>query len=143
MNELELLEAWNFIKEQMPYFTHSHLVSEMNENSDIVEQALLKLKTIENAEPSEALEDLENLRCNLYNKPYLERNALSDFNTIKQALLKAQEQEKVLEIINNIIKFGDDLSVILNFDTYEKYSEWSWDYELTQEEFELLKRWLG
>ena len=49
-----------------------------------------ELETIENANPSEALECLENL-CDEF--PILKK----DYKIIKQALLKAQEQEKELE----------------------------------------------
>ena len=45
---MEKLEAWNFIKDQMPNFTFSHLVDEMVKNSDIVEQALQRLEAIDN-----------------------------------------------------------------------------------------------
>ena len=39
----------------------------------------------------EALECLENLRCNLYNKSYLEKNALDDCTVIQQALQRLEQ----------------------------------------------------
>ena len=95
-------------------------------------------EAIDNANPSEALECLMYLKAEFRNYP-------SAYEAIKQALLKEQRQENVLEIINNIIKFGDDLNSILDFDTYEEYSEHSdgYDYDLSQEEFVLLRRYLN
>ena len=74
------------------------------------------------------------------------------YNTIKQALIKAQEQEKVLEIILekniNFERFKSDLLIIGNF-TYRYYVNNFGNYHngivvklLTKEEFNLLKRYL-
>ena len=79
--------------------------------------------------------------CILYAKDYI------GFNTIKQALIKAQEQEKVLNIIKNkdVDMFNLKIALLQNsVDVYN--SSIPIEYEgnkLTQEEFELLKRWLG
>lgn len=136
-------EALDFLKQQAIAFEHSELAIKVaNENHTIVKQALTELKQIKEAKPSEALECLRSLDIQVRFIGILDVPSWEKYlPTIKQALLKAQEQDKVLEIIKNIIKFGDDLSAILNFNTYEEYDEWSWDYELTEEEFELLKRW--
>ena len=70
---------------------------------EYINKALLELKAIKEAKPSEAMECLEELRSNLgviYN---------DTLNTIEQALLKAQELEKELAELNQHIKRWHDL----------------------------------
>lgn len=95
----EYLEAWNFIKDQMSNFTFSHLVTEMAKNADIVDNALHRLESIDNANPSEALEVIENIIDNYCRSQDVRESDRKEYidvnlNVIKQALLKAQEQEK-------------------------------------------------
>ena len=69
----------------------------------------------------------------------------NDYLIIKQALLKSQEQEKVLKIIKRVYT---DLCFILSFDTFEEYDR-TCDLisvqanlkRVNKEEFDLLKRW--
>lgn len=107
-----------------------------------LDKALKRLESIDNTEPSEALEGLQHIKkyyvpepCSSTTYDYLE--------TIKQALLKAQEQEKVIDLIKELKRLGDNINDILEYDTYEDYinSKWDWSYELTEEEFDLLKRY--
>ena len=108
------------------------------------QRALQRLEEIDNAKPSEAMESLERI-----DKEYatIENEDFKIcFNTIKQALIKAQEQEKVLKIIkeNNV----DVFFLRNNCDTVEEYNKeinnntMHYCYgncrELTQEEFNLL-----
>ena len=63
---------------------------------DIIEQALNRLESIDNAEPSEALKCLERIGAEKLARGELIRNddkVEPYLNTIKQALLKSQEQE--------------------------------------------------
>ena len=66
---------------------------------------------------------------------------------LKNKLLKSQEQEKVLEIINKkcVDMFNLKIAILQNsVDVYN--SSIPIEYEgnkLTQEEFDVLKRWLG
>ncbi|MBR3208804.1 MAG: hypothetical protein IKF82_00905 [Bacilli bacterium] len=101
-----------------------------------------RLEQIDNANPNEALEEtLRDIAYDLENddNPFL-RDRYYGLLDVKQSLIKAQEQEKVLKIIfrktvgifqlsccKNVYEYND-----LKFNDYEK---------LTQEEFELLKRW--
>ena len=62
---------------------------------DIIEEALQRLESIDNAEPSEALECLEKVYSRLPQWD-LSRN-IDQCNTIKQALLKAQEPKHYLK----------------------------------------------
>jgi hypothetical protein len=127
----------------------------------ILKQALQRLEAIDNAKPSEALiytnvlieendHDIENQNITGFDiftqakwVKYLNDKS-SLLNTIKNTLLKAQEQEKVLEII-----FEKDVDMIelgcaeyyyqYNKEVYEKYHDD--DMLLTQEEFDTLKRY--
>lgn len=105
-----------------------------SEQIDIIEKALLRLEAIDQAKPSEALKCLERMWCDL--PQYYEE----EYNTVKQALLKAQEQEKVLSIIK---EKNVDMDILTDVDTLEEYnSKMNWSYRrLTQEEFSTLKEW--
>ena len=67
---------------------------------------------LKGANPSEALERYHNgdvlvfKADSLYEDEYLILEDDEEYQIIKQALLKEQRQEKVLEIIKNLIKFG-------------------------------------
>ena len=70
-----------------------------------------------------------------------------NIENLKNKLLKAQEQEKVLSIINKkcVDMFNLKIAILQNsVDVYN--SSIPIEYEgnkLTQEEFDVLKRWLG
>lgn len=104
--------------------TRWELIMSIDEILHHIEKALKRLESIENANPSEALKNVNNILNNFGGeKVQIETMTLSKCNilTIKQALLKAQEQEKVLSIIKK------------KRDGYHEY---------TQEEDDLFKRWL-
>lgn len=82
-----------------------------DEDFEIIKQALLELKAIKEANPSEALECLENIRKDIYD---YYNEYLDDISIIKQALLKAQEQEKEIEILKEYRK--DYLSRLENLE---------------------------
>jgi len=66
---------------------------------------------------------------------------VEDVDIVKQALQKAQEQEKVFEIIKEKKVELFTLHYSVDIDNYN--SHWNNKmYYLTEEEFELLKRWL-
>ena len=95
-----------------------------------------RMLAIENANPSETLKCVDVLKedgciTTLYQGKALE--------TIRQALLKAQEQEKVLEIV--LEKRVDMYALIITYDLKDYNEMIKHTYELTQEEFELLKRY--
>ena len=149
------------------------------EYSDIIEQALQRLESIDNAKPSKALEyintlikendnDIKNQNTKVLGigmqakfDIYLNYKSFM-LSIIKQALIKAQEQEKVLDdAIKLTCERGDKLDyyeIILeiikkkNVDTYilkmcKTVDEYNSKIvhiigktkELTQEEFDLLK----
>lgn len=138
---------------------------------ECIKEKIQRLEAIEKSEPSEALKMLDDLYSNIteeidyYWKGY-ERcedevhKYDNDFDTIKQALIKSQEQEKVLEILKSKKyipldkinpRFWDnkkDYDEIVDYEFYLWICEEECEYvvkeeqKLTQEEFELLKRWL-
>ena len=68
----------------------------------------------------------------------------SYLNNIKHSLLKAQEQEKVLDIIKEKNIDVDFLKHVFKFNQkLEEYNNFVEEYQkLTEEEFNTLKRWL-
>ena len=148
------------------------------DDCNLVEKALQRLETIDNANPSEALKEVNEIINSLeeYNKLMRFHKApetatdimLRKLDIVKQALIKAQEQEvdiihykgtvdnlrrdnailkeikneqeKVLEIIKkkevNIQVFNQCEDVETYNNVYKKQK----DRQLTQEEFDLLKR---
>ena len=120
-------------------------------------------ESIDNAKPSEALRELENLGTHgiEYREPFelgftksMPFKSTKEFKIIKQALLKAQEQEKVLEIIKEkridlqLIRIADNVEWYNKEYIYRHEIEYLnrdevLTYQISQEEFDLLKRWLG
>ena len=111
---------------------------------DILKSALQRLEAIDNAKPSEALEELFKTSYFCSKEEYDKIN--SCYDSIKQALIKAQEQEKVLSIVFEknvdvlelriLIKHHNDRMVLKLYNRQYK-KEW----QLTQEEFNLLKEY--
>ena len=111
---------------------------------EFLEKSLQRLEAIDNTNPSEALKCLKTIKGEQqrYSLPYDE-----EIKIIEQALLKAQEQKKVLDIIfgKNVdieyIKtcFYDEKGGLKEYNSWVGHDE---DKELTEEEFDLLKRYL-
>ena len=113
---------------------------------ECIKEKIQRIEAIDNAKPSEALKVLNS------NPVIREEMDYEDYYTINKTLLKAQENEKVLEIIKK-----KDVDIIrikhLIFESQKKPKYWDLRYynearviddeKLTQEEFDLLKRWLG
>lgn len=170
----EYLEAFNRIEQEVDGCMYIYHIEENDIN--IVKKSLLELQAIKEANPSEALRCLNKLDNSNYffSKPTPEDkvNEIANcFKIVKQALLKAQEQEediihykgtianlrrdnallkelnaeykKVLEII---FEKNVDILALKIYDNVEDYNEnliWDSQKDLTQEEFELLKRWFN
>lgn len=119
----------------------------------VVETGLQRLESIDNANPSEALKSLENIEADLTGLPkhvteyddgfdnYLE-DIWYNIDTIKQALIKPQDQEKMLKIINEknvniyILENSDNF---LQYNCYARLHKDCYMSELKQEEFDFLK----
>lgn len=132
MMSKEYLEALKIVK----YNSSKEVV----EAFDVIEKGLQRLEAIDNAEPSEALTEIFNIIYNLDCGTTYEQDKKLDEcrKTIKQALLKAQEQEKVL----NIIKEKEVNIASLKAYDLEEYNM-IYENKLTEEEFDLLKEYLG
>lgn len=92
----------------------------------IIKKALQRLESIDNANSNEALEGIEDLRSNLgviYN---------STLDTIEQYILKAQEQEKFIDIVKRKGMFisAKELNAM---NTYEDYKSVINERKLQQE----------
>ena len=96
------------------------------------------LEAIDNANPSKAMECLEELHHQLYGDTLdIDRSRFA--LPIKNALLKAQEQKKVLEIIKE--KYVE-IYILLKSKNVEQYNfNIRFGKQLTEEEFDLLKRY--
>lgn len=152
----EYLEAFNRIALHTEYDNNSAYDCLKFENDcKLVEQALQRLDQIENSNPSEALEDFKIIKFKTINAGY--DYGYKVWDKIEQALIKAQEQEKVLEIIK---EKGYDDYLLEEFDIFEAYKknmdkfyanqlviDWNDKKQLVElriyneEEFDLLKRW--
>ncbi len=115
-------------------------------------ERLVRLAKIDNSIPSEAITELANIKntllsIDLYSKVFINDDLFESLENIKQALLKSQEQEKVLEIIKKKEVQIVNFKASLRKENSLKYYNWLYNccdnMQLTQEEFDLLKRWLG
>ncbi len=144
----EYLEALQFIVNEALF---SEFTKETNikvrECNDIVRQALKRLESIDNANPSEALKKYETIYdlalayCEEHN-PEIIRSVLETRNdTIKQALLKAQEKHLKDKAFELIILKNVDVNEIRPNATAEAYNSKIPYYRqsLTEEEFRFLK----
>lgn len=104
--------------------------------NDCIKEKIQRLEAIDNANPSEALGKLRELRA----KPLNWDTLIKVLDEVEQALLKTQEQEKLIEIIKNKRVL---IECLLEANTLEDYNcqVMSWN-KLTQEEFNLLKELL-
>ena len=98
----EAVECILDIKSNYKFYAHNNRA--IDYQCSVIVQALQRLESIDNANPSEALEKL----LDGYSKGMAGR---SYYDTIKQALVKSQEQEKVL---NELIKLVKDLEPTFN-----------------------------
>ena len=145
----EYLEALNYV--WYNYYTEElsqDEVKEIEKNLNIVQDGLKRLEAIDNSNSSEALECLEEIGKTLMfvNANTLESKPLKEvmpyyYETVTQALIKAQEQEKVIEII---FKKNVNIVMLKVSENVESYNITYFDkpkWQLTEEEFDLLKRY--
>lgn len=140
----------NADNKELPYIIAD--IIKNNCSQEVIKLILQKLKEYDNAKPSEAMECLERV-CEWtgYDEIYTKTDLENDINTIKQALLKAQEQEnkaKAFDLINE--KRVDIKTLHWAYPNVEAYNVWVrennktfWRKELTPEEFEFIGRLAG
>ena len=157
----EYIEALDWLEEKC--YVESPQAEKFEECCKIIRQFLHRLESIDNANPSEALECLEKLKgMEISSMPFSDeygtqevdlndiRKVGSQLNTdfreytatIEQALLKAQKEHKALEIIK---EKSVDVFRIYYYVTSNKIielEEYRRDRNLTEDEFNLLKEWL-
>lgn len=155
--ELEALErlktAPSFMGGTVEYQACTQSEAVLTQDYEIVKQAVLELKSIKEANHSEALEELKRID---YNITYLlsdcDINEEVDMNftsikehksceIIKQALIKGEKEHKALEIIkekNVDVKLLKLSTNLLDYYTRVKHKTGE-NTELTEEEFNLLK----
>ena len=99
-----------------------------------------------NANPSEAMECLKSLDIQVRFMGILDIPSWEKYlPTIKNYIIKSQEQEKVLKII---FEKGVDVGYLKTCKTLEEYNSNCWNDDedfnkkLTQEEFDEVKRWI-
>lgn len=135
------LEAFDRILNANNHFKYDTLEL-MEKDAQIVHQGLQRLEAIDNANPSEALEDLKELHELAYGNEETswKIDEIRMSSHIKQALIKAQEQEKVLKILKEKCV---DIYLLKSISTLEEYNKniGLRGIELTEEEFDLLKRY--
>ena len=93
---------------------------------EVIEKALLELKAIKEAKPSEAVECFENMQERIASNI-----STIEYTTIKQALLKAEKLEKAWEIVKK--------HKLLNYVLKNKAAKCASMYHLTDEEKNILK----
>lgn len=105
---------------------------------ELIEKDLDRLKTIDNANPSEALKCLESLEhiC-VYRDtgtPFV-LHFKEEFDTIKQALLKVQEQDKILEKLKRPLFYSEMKRL------GEEYIEWAKENNALQDDLTNIITW--
>lgn len=148
---MSLEEAIKHLEEELEIKEDWSCVACKEDHQQLLEW-LKELQSIKSVEPSEALDYMKSLfECwkNLAEKDNLETKEIElekyifkeNYDAIKQSLLKTQEQEKVLSIITkkNIDMF--ELKISKEVEKYNAVVKRPFDI-LTQEEFDLLKRYL-
>ena len=134
--ELEALErlktAPSFMGGTVEYQACTKSETLLMQDYETIKQALHRLESIENVEPSEALECLMYLKAEFRDYP-------SAFNSIKNALLKAQKEHKALETINEKCVDVFRINYYITSNRISELEEYKRDRKLTDEELELLK----
>lgn len=132
LEHLKIIEDWA---------NEHHDSKEVWEHSIPIQEALKRLKAIDNANLSEALELLRMIKFKSINAGY--NYGFGCWNKIEQTLIKAQEQKKVLEIL---FKKQVDLGwlwyciheCVNSLNEYNKKMPIE-KFKLTEEEFDLLR----
>jgi len=117
----------------------------------IIKDALQRLEKIDSAKFSDALERFDYIGNDIefaYDDDYVSYDYTDDVEYIKNTLIKAQEQEKALKVIFEknvdilelrfLIEHHNDRMALKLYN--RQYKE---EWQLTQEEFILLKRYLN
>lgn len=118
--ELEALKRMEyFVNEEMGIktFKQSGWHIEGTDDYELVKEGLQRLEAIDNSNPSKALEDIFNIIYNLdCGTTYEQDKKLNDCREVlKQALIKAQEQENILNTLKS--------NMSIDYDSYDDGDE--------------------
>ncbi len=110
-----------------------------------IKQALNRLEEMDTANPNDVLECLEYLYSNP--EDYRSNDRAKDYNTVKNYLLKAQEEHRALETLKkNRIDIESFYTTFIENDYNYQFYEISYGtygkYKLTEEEFNSVKETL-
>ena len=139
LKRIETTFSMNKEGKESVYREYTNSIYPYYEDFDLVLNALNELKQIKESKPSEALECLEKMYDNI-ESPFPSDKELYD--TIKQYILKAQEQEEVLNVIKEKNIDIETLKYRLRVKDDDVYLHYKYDLLMPREKFELLKRWL-
>lgn len=123
-------------------------VEQIEKHLNVVQDGLKRLEAIDNANPSKAMEfvkilleenknSIEVSKANNYKTDWIEARRTQLLN-LQQALLKAQEMEKVLEILKPLCEV---VETPVRKDRYLKINGVVVYTFKSKEEFDTLKRW--
>jgi hypothetical protein len=137
MDEIE--KALKELEEELKW-THNdgvNLTKYDEERFNVIKQALSELKSIKEAKPTEALKQVTYLSAIL---PDWQRvnNGVDSLSIIKQALTTKSKKEQAFDIANKKCVNMFRLAVVNDVSSYNKWVEFD-EYQLTEEEFDLLK----
>jgi hypothetical protein len=135
----EIEEALKELEEELKW-THNdgvNLTKYDEERFNVIKQALLELKEIKEAKPSEALKQVTYLSAIL---PDWQRvnNGVDSLSIIKQALTTKSKKEQAFDIANKKCINMFRLAVVNDVNPYNKWVEFD-EYQLTEEEYNLIK----
>ena len=140
-------KVWEKNGKNLPYYATNkkiiHLYTLKNDNRYYEVYPTNDCEAIDQANPNEALESLDkvnNYLNDVYDYKEIKEEVRKDINYIKQKLIKAKKQEKVLEII---INKNVEMWLLKDSVTLEQYNNriHSGCGKLTPEEFDTLKRY--
>ena len=142
--ELEALErlktAPSFMGGTVEYQACTKSETLLMQDYETVKQALQRLESIDNAEPSEALETVDFLLSVIKVKDIIEPDFFWKYvKTIKQALIKAEKEHKTLETIKEKCVDVFRINYYITSNRISELEEYKRDRKLTDEELELLK----
>ena len=135
-----------FVNEEMGIktFKQSGWHIEGTDDYELVKEGLQRLKSIDSSNSNEALEIIRKCENSNYLNTWYPK-FVEDLKNIENYILKSQEQEKVLKIMFDKQIDMFNLEVAIDNNSLELYNnsipENFKKSRLTQEEFELVKRW--
>ena len=140
----EYLEAFSRITLHTDFDNDgSYNCLQFEDDCKLVENALQEFDDIKNAKPSEAMKIINKMLYGIEEFEFvnLEMVLTRDLEKVKQALLKAQEQEKVLNIIKEKNVDLDEIRANATVKGYNSNIPY-YRQSLIDEEFRLVKEWM-